>query len=232
MHALRFVRVRPALYAPRIRPPASRTIMSEQPEILSVEELPNDQAKWVKLKKVNWKDQEGKTRVWECAERTTRGSGGIDAVAIFAVLQAPGQKTATILVEQFRPPLGTTTIEMPAGLVDGDETAEETAIRELREETGYEAEEVLDSSPILACDPGMTTANMKLVTLRVPVSDTMPQQHLDPGEHIVRHIVQLDTLYDTLKDFTKKGHIVDARLAHFAAAIAITRKIGEGSLKL
>jgi 8-oxo-dGTP pyrophosphatase MutT (NUDIX family) len=44
--------------------------------------------------------------------------------------------------------------ELPAGLIDDDETPEAAAIRELREETGYEAEGVLDSSAILATDPG------------------------------------------------------------------------------
>lgn len=40
------------------------------------------------------------------------------------------------------------------GLIDENETPEQTALRELEEETGYIGEEIIDVSTILAADPG------------------------------------------------------------------------------
>jgi len=47
-----------------------------------------------------------------------------------------------ILVRQFRPAVETVTLELPAGLVDAGDTPENTAIRELKEETGFVADYV------------------------------------------------------------------------------------------
>ena len=60
----------------------------------------------------------------------------IDGVGIVAILQkATGPEI--VLQKQFRPPINKVVIEVPAGLVDEGETAAESAVRELREETGY-----------------------------------------------------------------------------------------------
>jgi len=90
----------------------------------------------------------------------------------------------------------------------------------LKEETGYEGK-VVDMSPVMASDPGMTTANMTFATVEVQLKegDKEPEQHLESGEHIERHVVPLDELYERLIAFTKEGKIPDARLFHFAAGL-------------
>src|SRR6476469_1485460 len=74
---------------------------------------------------------------WEFATRPVRKP----AVGIVAITD----EGAVVLVEQFRVPVEETVVELPAGLT-GDiagsehESLLESAQRELREETGYEAE--------------------------------------------------------------------------------------------
>ncbi len=46
-----------------------------------------------------------------------------------------------VLVEQYRHGLGRISLELPAGVIDSGETPQQTAERELREETGYVADE-------------------------------------------------------------------------------------------
>jgi len=201
--------------------------MSQDPQIKSRKDLPIDQAKWVTLKKINWTDQDGKPRVWEVAERTSR-KGDIDAVAILALLHSTKHnfKPSTIIIEQYRPPIEKYVVELPAGLIDEGQTPEMAAKRELEEETGYTSEVVIEESPLLVSDPGMTNANMKLVVLKVLLDEfpTSPKQKLEEGEHIVTRIVELDSLNKKLKEYEDRGFAIDARLAHFASGWEMAKK--------
>lgn len=134
---------------------------SGTPKVTSLVDLPSSEAKWVKLQKATYLDAKGKERVWEIASRKTTGKSGVDAVAMGNIIYHPSKPPSTVIVIQFRPPVNAFTIEWPAGLIDENETAEEAAVREMYEETGYHGK-VISTSPAVSADPGMTSANMKL----------------------------------------------------------------------
>lgn len=52
------------------------------PKILGKSPLPLDEAKWVQLERIDWKDQDGKERKWEVASRKTRGKSGVDGARV------------------------------------------------------------------------------------------------------------------------------------------------------
>jgi 8-oxo-dGTP pyrophosphatase MutT (NUDIX family) len=63
----------------------------------------------------------------------------LDYLSVFAVT-----RDGTFpLVRQFRPAVETVTLELPGGHVEADETPEQAARKELREETGFIADELI-----------------------------------------------------------------------------------------
>ena len=58
----------------------------------------------------------------------------------FAMVVALNSAGHILLVRQFRPAIGRVTLELPAGHVDPGETPEQSARKELCEETGHEAD--------------------------------------------------------------------------------------------
>lgn len=194
--------------------------MSSTPKVTAVTDLSSSEAKWVKLQKATYVDAKGKERVWEIASRKTTGKSGVDAVAMGNIIYHPSKPPSTIVVLQFRPPVNAFTVEWPAGLIDAEESAEDAAVRELYEETGYQGK-VVSTSPAVAADPGMTSANMKLCMMEIHLKegDEEPEQHLDEGEDIQRVNVPLAELYDRLEQFAKDGYVVAAKLYHWAAGV-------------
>lgn len=174
--------------------------------------------KWLALETWHYTDQEGKQRQWDVATRTTKPKlseqmstpghtrSTADAVVIIPLLHSKSSSAEeTLLVEQFRPPLGRATLEFPAGLVDAGETIEQCALRELKEETGFVGEfgQTVPSRAV-CMSPGLATETVHVVLVTVdldlPCNQGSPQPELDDGEHVTVQRVDLNAGLKTLLD--------------------------------
>ncbi|MBX7540112.1 NUDIX hydrolase [Qipengyuania sphaerica] len=143
---------------------------------------------------------------WEYVSR----SRGIRAAVILAV----DEDGHVLLVEQYRVPLERNCIELPAGLIGDDDSAEDedplaAAGRELEEETGYRAE-VLENIGCFYSSPGMVSESFTLVRARglTKVSDGGGVE----GENIIVHRVALQELPAFLDAKRHEGCGVDVRM--------------------
>ncbi|CZT13668.1 related to YSA1 sugar-nucleotide hydrolase [Rhynchosporium agropyri] len=195
-------------------------------KIVKTEPLDPSKAKWTRLISTTYTDPTGKTRTWEHAERPTRPKGSdIDAVGIVAVLEMDSGPEL-LLQKQFRPPIANVCIEVPAGLVDASESAEQAAVRELKEETGYVGV-VSETSPVMFNDPGFCNTNLKMVHVTVDMANPEnknPRPELEGGEFIECFTVPLKELYAECKKLEKEGYAIDARVATLAEGIEIARQ--------
>ncbi|TEY35207.1 hypothetical protein BOTCAL_0597g00080 [Botryotinia calthae] len=189
-------------------------------KVLKTEPLDPAKAKWTKLVLSTYRDPRGKVRDWEHAERSTRPkSSEIDGVGIVAIIQKE-TGPELVLQKQYRPPLYKIVIEVPAGLIDEGETAEEAALRELKEETGYVG--------VLSENPGFCNTNLKMVHVTVDMSNPANQNlvpELEENEFIEVFTLPLKDLWEECKKWEKEGYAIDARVGTLAEGIEIARTL-------
>ncbi|MDT0575393.1 NUDIX hydrolase [Croceicoccus sp. F390] len=119
-----------------------------------------------------------------------------------------------LLVEQYRVPLGCQSIELPAGLIGDDESAKDEDVlvaagRELEEETGYRARELVDAGAFNA-SPGMVSESFSLVIARG--LERVGQGGGTVNEDITVHRVPIVGFADFITAQRALGKGIDARL--------------------
>ena len=140
---------------------------------------------------------------WEYVSRTR----GVSAAVILAV-----DDGHVLLVEQFRAPLQSQCLELPAGLIGDEEEGEEAeaaAVRELEEETGYRAERMVDLGRFHA-SPGMSSEGFTL--LRADALTRTGEGGGVAGENILVHRVELGGVPDFVRRKRDEGCAIDVKL--------------------
>jgi ADP-ribose pyrophosphatase len=137
---------------------------------------------------------------WEYVERC----GGVSAVVILAEYEGK-----IILIQQSRVPLcGRQCLEMPAGLVgdEDDKSVEETAIKELEEETGFTADRIERLGEYHA-SPGMLSEGFDLVRAHGVRPCGQPVE-----EGIETHLVERERMAEFVEQKRAEGVAIDTKL--------------------
>ena len=143
---------------------------------------------------------------WEYASRTS------DIRAVVILAEVDGKM---ILIDQPRVPIGKRCLELPAGLVgDEDEhaTVEDTAIKELEEETGYTAEHIERLGDFYS-SPGMVAESFTLV--RATGLEKIGDGGGNDSEEIKVHLVAPADIPAFVEKMRAQGHGIDVKLLLF-----------------
>jgi len=122
--------------------------------------------KWLNMFDIAYVDPAGRSRLWQSVSRAAEPkciTGKYykpDAVVIVPFHTAAAR---LVITREFRVPLADFEYGFPAGLMDPGETIEQTARRELMEETGLILTRCIKISPPLYSSAGMTDESVAMV---------------------------------------------------------------------
>lgn len=138
------------------------------------------------------------------------------AVAVVAV----NAQAQVVLVSQYRSSLDAMVLELPAGMRDvEDEDPLDTARRELKEETGFDARNLVHLGSCLS-SPGVTDSRVEIYYANDIVGGEMEPHGPEEGFMDVQVIAMKDAIA-----MVEDGRIVDAKTAY--GLLLVTRRFPE-----
>jgi 8-oxo-dGTP pyrophosphatase MutT (NUDIX family) len=107
-----------------------------------------------------------------------------------------------VLVKQYRHAFGSTTLELPGGILEQGESPMSSAIREMKEETGYVSEEV---EFLMKISPNPALNNNTAYFFLATNAEKLTNTNFDPFEDIIIETYSKDEL---------KNLLIEGKLQH------------------
>lgn len=159
------------------------------------------EGKYLRCLSITYRASDGNLRNWEALER-------VNCDGIVAVVPVTDDG-CTLLIRQFRPPVNNYVIEFPAGLNDKGEKLEDAALRELIEETGYGARELI----FLAKGPLSSGASTEILTVYIAKGlEYKGVNGRDESEDIEVLKIPVNDVYERLAQLTENGDYIDLKI--------------------
>jgi len=159
------------------------------------------EGKFIRFVITTYIDSSGVTREWESFER-------VNCTGIVAIVPVT-DKNEVLLIRQFRPPVNGYVIEFPAGLNDKGDTLEDAARRELLEETGYAAQEMI----FLAEGPLSSGASGEILTVFLAKClEFKGIGERDETEDIEVLKIPMAELYQKLSALQSEGNYIELKI--------------------
>jgi len=118
------------------------------------------------LHEIDYTDRSGKRKTWTVASREKIGpkcmTGQMDAADAVVIVPYHRERNRLVVIREFRVALGDFQYGFPAGLVDPGESVQQTAERELSEETGLTVTRHLRQSPAVFTSSGLTDESVAM----------------------------------------------------------------------
>ncbi|MHA1990370.1 MAG: NUDIX domain-containing protein [Candidatus Hodarchaeales archaeon] len=143
-------------------------------------------SKWISLKQAVFTDKNNNDGLWDFVERNN------DSKAVTIICKS--EKGNYLLIKQPRIPINSYEIAFPAGLIDKEESIEQAALRELKEETGYTGT-VNKISSFTPKSAGITNEVTSIVFCQT-VEEEKGEQELDGSEEIECFWINPEDFFD------------------------------------
>ncbi|MCX7935722.1 MAG: NUDIX hydrolase, partial [Planctomycetota bacterium] len=171
--------------------------------------------RFLRFDDIAYEDALGNRRTWESVERAS------DRPAVMTIpWLMPSQRL--VLIRQYRPPARGMVIEFPAGLVDEGESAEASALRELREEAGYRGK-VRCVIPPTYNTPGLSGEAVYQVFIEIDENAPENQKPIptpDEGEHIEIMAISRNAISHFLAAEMARGSHFDSKVMAYMLALS------------